>query len=244
MCSACAEHEQNNMIHRRTSTAIAATLALHAALLALFASSVLQQTPTPPELPPVVVQLIQPAALPTAPKPLPPPPKPVPPPPKPVMPPTPIAPAPTPAPVPTPTPTPAPAPSPTPVPAPTPAPAPVSKPAAPAPAVPVPVAPPVAPPAAPAKTDVTISASYGASNEKPKYPMMSKRIGEQGTVVLRVLVKSDGSAGTVEVKISSNYPRLDQSAVDAVKNWRFIPATSDGKPVDEWYQVPIPFKLN
>lgn len=73
--------------------------------------------------------------------------------------------------------------------------------------------------------------------------MMSKRLGEQGTVMLRVLVKSDGSAGTVEVKISSNFPRLDQAAVDAVKNWHFIPATSDGKPIDEWYQVPIPFKI-
>lgn len=88
-----------------------------------------------------------------------------------------------------------------------------------------------------------ISASYGATNEKPKYPMMSKRIGEQGTVILRVLVKSDGSAGAVEVKISSNYPRLDQAALEAVKYWRFVPATSDGKPIDEWYQVPIPFKL-
>lgn len=238
MCSACAEHKKNNMISRRKGTAIAATVTLHAALLALFASSVLQQKPTPSELPPVVVQLIQPAALPAAPKPLPPPPKPVKPPPKPVTPPTPIAPAP----APTPTPTPAPAPSPVPAPAPAPVPAPVPTPA-PDPVAPAPIAQPATPPTAPARTDVTISASYGASNEKPKYPMMSKRIGEQGTVVLRVLVKSDGSAGAVEVKISSNYPRLDQSAVDAVKNWRFIPATSDGRPIDEWYQVPIPFKL-
>ncbi len=72
---------------------------------------------------------------------------------------------------------------------------------------------------------------------------MSKRLNEQGTVVLRVLVKSDGSAGAVEVKSSSSYPRLDQAAVEAVKTWRFNPATSDGKPIDEWYQVPIPFKL-
>ncbi len=72
---------------------------------------------------------------------------------------------------------------------------------------------------------------------------MSKRLNEQGTVVLRVLVRSDGSAGTVEVKSSSGFSRLDQAAVDAVKTWRFNPATVDGKPIDEWYQVPIPFKL-
>jgi protein TonB len=72
---------------------------------------------------------------------------------------------------------------------------------------------------------------------------MSKRMGEQGTVVLRVLVKSDGTAGTVEVKSSSGFPRLDQSATEAVKSWRFNPATIDGMAVDEWYLLPIPFKL-
>ncbi len=73
---------------------------------------------------------------------------------------------------------------------------------------------------------------------------MSKRLGEQGTVVLRGLVRHDGTAGTVEVKSSSGFPRLDESAINAVKTWRFNPATVDGKAVDEWYQVPIPFKLN
>jgi protein TonB len=232
------------MISRRSVTAIAATLALHAALLVLFASNVLQQKPSPPELPPVTVQLIQPATMPAMPKPLPPPPKPLPPPPKPVMPPMPVVPTPAPVQTPAPAPKPAAPAAPTAQPAaPTP-PAPSAPPAPVAPATP-PVTPPVthAPPAPASKTDVTISASYGASNEKPKYPMMSKRLGEQGTVMLRVLVKSDGSAGTVEVKISSNFPRLDQAAVDAVKNWHFIPATNDGKPTDEWYQVPIPFKI-
>ncbi len=73
---------------------------------------------------------------------------------------------------------------------------------------------------------------------------MSQRLSEQGTVTLRVMVRRDGSAGTVEVKSSSGYPRLDQSAIEAVKTWRFNPATMDGKPIDEWYIVPIPFKLN
>lgn len=79
---------------------------------------------------------------------------------------------------------------------------------------------------------------------KPTYPRMSQRLNEQGTVTVRVLVRRDGTAGTVEVKSSSGYPRLDQAAIEAVRTWRFNPATMDGKPIDEWYIVPIPFKLN
>ncbi len=61
--------------------------------------------------------------------------------------------------------------------------------------------------------------------------------------MLRVLVKADGTAGEVQVKSSSGFPLLDESAKTTVQTWRFNPATSDGKPVDEWFLVPIPFKL-
>ncbi len=87
-------------------------------------------------------------------------------------------------------------------------------------------------------------ASYAASNRKPAYPALSRRYGEQGTVVLRVLVQADGSAGAVEIKSSSGHRLLDESALSTVRGWRFTPATSDGKPVAEWYQLAIPFKLH
>lgn len=63
-------------------------------------------------------------------------------------------------------------------------------------------------------------------------------------MVLRVLVQADGTAGTVEVAQSSGYPLLDESARSTVRHWRFHPATVDGKPVAEWYRVPIPFTLH
>lgn len=105
------------------------------------------------------------------------------------------------------------------------------------PAVPAPAA-----PAPPAKTSVSV-ATYAASNRKPPYPRLSRVNDEQGTVVLRVLVKADGTAGNVEIRTSSGYPLLDESARTTVQTWRFNPATADGKPIAEWYQLAVPFTL-
>jgi TonB family protein len=75
------------------------------------------------------------------------------------------------------------------------------------------------------------------------YPAISKRLGESGTVVLSLLVTSNGDVGAVELKVSSGYPRLDDSAVDAVKKWKFTPAIMGGKTIDEWYLMPYVFIL-
>lgn len=110
------------------------------------------------------------------------------------------------------------------------------------PAAPVAAIPGPATPAPPTKTSVS-DAAYASSNRKPPYPRLSRINDEEGTVVLRVLVKADGTAGAVEVKNSSGYPQLDESARSTVQTWRFKPATVDGKPVSEWYQLAIPFTL-
>ncbi len=219
------------MISLRSGAAITATVLLHVILALLFMLGLMEHKITPPDTPPVLVEFMQSQPTPRTVEPQPA--KPTPP----QVRPQPVA-------------TPEPAPQPTPAPSKVTAPAVVTQaaPVAPsAPTTPTPPAPPAPAPApvvtAPAKTDVSISASYSASNAKPIYPNMSKRLGEQGTVVLRVLVKADGTAGAVEVKSSSSFPRLDQAAMEAVKSWHFNPATSDGKAIDEWYQVPIPFKL-
>jgi protein TonB len=99
------------------------------------------------------------------------------------------------------------------------------------------------PPAIPVKTSVSIPASHAATNQKPLYPLLSRRQEEQGTVLLRILVKADGTAGEVQIKQSSGYPLLDESSLIAVQNWRFHPASVNNKPVAEWYQIAIPFTL-
>ncbi|RZI41427.1 energy transducer TonB [Herbaspirillum sp. HC18] len=98
-------------------------------------------------------------------------------------------------------------------------------------------------PSPPIKTSAT-DAAYASSNRKPPYPRLSRANGDEGTVVLRVMVKADGTAGEVELMRTSGYPLLDESARNTVQGWRFKPATVDGKPVAEWYRLDVPFKLN
>lgn len=82
------------------------------------------------------------------------------------------------------------------------------------------------------------------NNPKPVYPMQSTRLREEGTVILEVLVKADGSLGEMRLKTSSGYSRLDESAQRAVKNWHFLPAKRGGEAIDFWYELPIEFSLN
>ena len=81
-------------------------------------------------------------------------------------------------------------------------------------------------------------------NPKPPYPLIARRIGAQGEVLLRVLVRQDGSVAAVELAQSSGFWLLDESATRTVReNWRFIPAQHDGIPVESWVEVPIRFVL-
>jgi protein TonB len=104
-------------------------------------------------------------------------------------------------------------------------------------------APVVAPPAPPAPV---VPPSFDAAylrNPKPAYPPMSKRRGEEGTVVLRVFVNAQGGAEKVAVRTSSGHELLDQAAHDTVHQWRFVPARQGDQPVAAWVLVPIVFRL-
>lgn len=87
---------------------------------------------------------------------------------------------------------------------------------------------------------------FGASylhNPAPDYPALSRRLGEQGRVLLRVLVSTGGTAETVQVEGSSGSDKLDQAAIQAVKKWTFIPAKRSNKPISAYVLVPVKFSL-
>jgi len=110
----------------------------------------------------------------------------------------------------------------------------------PAPPAPTPVETPPAPP--PPVVAARFDADY-LHNPKPVYPSMSRRLGEEGTVRLRVKVGADGTALTVETERSSGFDRLDAAALDAVRRWRFVPARRGDVAIEAWVAVPIVFKL-
>lgn len=80
-------------------------------------------------------------------------------------------------------------------------------------------------------------------NPKPAYPPLSRRLGEEGKVILRVFVESSGQPSKVEIQTSSGFPRLDEAASAAVSRWRFVPARRGEEQVAAWVRVPIVFAL-
>lgn len=80
-------------------------------------------------------------------------------------------------------------------------------------------------------------------NPAPSYPAISRRMGEQGKVLLRVYISAEGLPQRVEINQSSGYDRLDRQATDAVMRWRFVPGKRNGVPEAMWNLVPINFVL-
>ena len=105
-----------------------------------------------------------------------------------------------------------------------------------------PVAPPPAP-AAPPRIELPSSDAQYLQNPKPPYPSLSRRLGEQGTVLIQVLIGTDGNAQKGEIKKSSGFDRLDQAALTTVMQWRYVPGKRAGVPEAMWFTVPIAFAL-
>lgn len=81
------------------------------------------------------------------------------------------------------------------------------------------------------------------NNPRPPYPMVARRMGYHGKVVLDVEVLAEGKAGDVKLHQSCGYDILDNAAVQTVKTWRFTPARRFGQAVTQRFLVPIKFSL-
>ena len=81
------------------------------------------------------------------------------------------------------------------------------------------------------------------NNPKPAYPVISKRLGEQGKVVIRIFIGIDGLAQQAQIKQSSGFDRLDQAALATALKWRYVPGKRAGVAEAMWFDVPFNWVL-
>lgn len=101
------------------------------------------------------------------------------------------------------------------------------------------------PPPAPVEEAVTAARADAGylNNPPPQYPPQALRQGLQGTVYLKVLVQPDGHPARVTLEKTSGKKALDDAALAAVQNWRFVPAKRGETPIEGWVSFPIEFNL-
>jgi TonB family protein len=81
-------------------------------------------------------------------------------------------------------------------------------------------------------------------NSPPVYPEIARVRGYEGIVMVFAEILPNGRVGEVKIKKSSGYAILDQSAIQAVKPWKFEPAKKSGSPFTAWVELPIKFILH
>jgi len=92
-----------------------------------------------------------------------------------------------------------------------------------------------------AVTPASFDAAY-LHNPAPDYPPQALERGWRGNVLLRAHVLSTGRADRVDVVASSGHEMLDEAAIEAVSNWRFVPARRGESAIDAWVRVPVNFE--
>jgi TonB family protein len=90
---------------------------------------------------------------------------------------------------------------------------------------------------------VSLAVPKYRENAYPRYPMLARSRGEEGVVLISAEVLANGKVGRLGIKKTSGFRLLDQSALEAVKNWRFEPARRIGIPVTVWVEIPVRFAL-
>jgi protein TonB len=97
--------------------------------------------------------------------------------------------------------------------------------------------------AAPAAASPPLFNAAYLRNPAPVYPAAARRNGDEGTVMLKVLVNAEGAPVRVELDQSSGSGPLDGAARAAVKGWRFVPARRGTQNIEGWVRVPVVFRL-
>ncbi len=80
-------------------------------------------------------------------------------------------------------------------------------------------------------------------NSPPVYPEIARMRGYEGLVLIFAEILPNGRVGEVKIRKSSGYAILDQSALQAIKPWKFEPARKAGNPFTAWVELPIKFIL-
>lgn len=109
------------------------------------------------------------------------------------------------------------------------------------PAAPQSPAPAIAAPAPSVRTSAVMQA--GASCTKPDYPSASRRLEEEGTVTLKLLIGVDGRVMQADIEKTSGFQRLDEAARNALSKCQFKPGTVDGKPEQSWASIKYTWRL-
>lgn len=99
-------------------------------------------------------------------------------------------------------------------------------------------------PAAPVQPRTVTTGVEYLQPPRPEYPALSRRMGEEGTVMLRILITERGRAERADIHKSSGVPRLDEAARQAALRAVFKPYTENGRPVPVYAILPISFQLD
>ena len=80
-------------------------------------------------------------------------------------------------------------------------------------------------------------------NPHPEYPMIARKKGWQGRLLLNVHVSKDGNVININVVKTSGFEILDKISVKTIRDWKFIPARIGKKKIEDNLNIPVSFKL-
>ena len=92
-------------------------------------------------------------------------------------------------------------------------------------------------------TDTKVTMPVLVQEVKPQYPMGARKAGIEGVSQLKIRVLPDGSVGEIQLVKSAGDSSLDEAAQKAVKQWKFKPGLSGGKPIPVVMTLSVKFEL-